>query len=127
MMFGALALAAVAGCAEERGRPGPPALAIQVPPGSTVFSPDTLGFTIRATDPDGLDSITVTFLDSTASIETDFDSDVSRTFHWPVRSGLPAGRVLPLSARATDLKGLAETQTASVTVISRSVVPSSRR
>ena len=127
MTLGALALAAMAGCAEQRGRPGPPALAIEVPPGSTVFSPDTLQFTVHATDPDGLDSVTVTFLDSTASIETNFDSDVSRTLRWPVRSGLAAGRILTLSARATDLKGLAETQTASITVISRSVVPSSRR
>jgi hypothetical protein len=126
-MWGTLALAALAGCAVERGRPGPPAVAIQVPPGSTVFSPDTLQFTVRATDSDGLDSVTVAFLDSTASIETDFNSDISHNFRWPVRSGLPAGRLLMLSARATDLKGLAETQAVTITVISRSVVPSSRR
>ena len=126
-MLGTLAVVTLAGCAEERGRPGPPAIAIEIPPGSTVFSPDTLQFTIKATDPDGLDSVTVTFLDSTASIETNFDPDITRTLRWPVRSGLAAGRRLTLSARATDLKGLAETRTDTITVISRSVVPSSRR
>ena len=123
----ALLLGVVAACTGERGRPGPPALAIQVPPGSTVFSPDTLQFTVQATDPDGLDSVTVMFLDSTSFIDTGFRSEVSHSFRWPVRAGMPAGRVLPIAARATDLKGLAATQTASITVVSRSVATPSRR
>jgi hypothetical protein len=96
-------------------------VAIQVRAGSTVYSPDTLPFTVVASDPDGIDSIAVTFLDSTTSIAIDFRSEVSQSFRWPIPARLQAGRPLTISARATDLKGLEGSRTADVTVISRPV------
>ena len=41
--------------------------------------------------PIGLDSVTVMFLDSTSFIDTGFRSDVTHSFRWPVRAGIPAG------------------------------------
>ncbi len=111
----------------ERGRPGPPAVAIQVRAGSTVFSPDTLPFTVTAIDPDGLDTVSITFLDSTVAIATDFDREFSRSFLWPVPTRIPSGRLLRISARATDLKGLEGNRDADVTVISRANSPVSSR
>src|SRR5436190_23534520 len=91
-----LALAALPACAPDRGRPGPPSIDIAVRAGSTVLSPDTLPFTVTASDSDGLDSLLVTFLDSTVSVQTNFQSQVQQSFRWPVRPGMAAGRLLAL-------------------------------
>ena len=114
-------------CAPDRGRPGPPSINIEVRAGSTVYSPDTLPFTVTATDTDGLDSLLVTFLDSTVSVQTSFQSEAQRSFRWPVRSGMVAGRLLPLSARATDVRGLATVNSVNLTVISRPIPTHFRR
>ena len=111
-------LLALFACAPDRGRPGPPSLNIAVRAGSTVYSPDTLPFSVTATDTDGLDSLLVTFLDSTVSVQTNFQSQVQQSFRWPVRSGMSAGRLLALSARATDVRGLVTVNSVTITVIS---------
>ena len=94
-------------------------MTIEVRAGSTVFSPDTLPFTVSANDPDGLDSLVVTFLDSAVHIAADLRSETTRSFNWPVPSGLTLGRHLTIRARALDVEGLEGLRTADVTVVLR--------
>jgi hypothetical protein len=106
-------------CAPDRGRPGPPSVVIELRAGSTVYSPDSLPFSVTASDTDGLDSLTVNFLDSIAVVPTEYQNQVQRSFRWPVPSRLTTGRVLRLSARATDVRRLETVSTVEITVISR--------
>src|ERR1051326_739893 len=122
-----LILSLLTTCAPDRGRPGPPSINIAVRAGSTVYSPDPLPFTVTASDTDGLDSLLVTFLDSTVSVQTSFESEVQKSFLWPIRPGMVAGRVLALSARATDVRGLVSVNSVNLTVISRPVPTHFRR
>lgn len=109
-----------AGCAPDRLRPGPPRVTIEVPVGSTVFSPDTLPLLVVATDPNGLDSLSVDFLGQTEIVNTFFEAEAEGIFLWPIPPGLLPGTLLTISARAKDLTGQVTTASASVTVIARS-------
>lgn len=116
----ALAAAAVlSACTPERLRPGPPSLAIEVPAGSTVFSPDTLPILIHAQDDNGLDSVTVTVLGETAEVDAFDEVEVLDILTWPIPEGLPAGELIEIQAYAKDLAGERTTITTSVTVIAR--------
>jgi hypothetical protein len=107
-----LALAGLlSGCAPDRYRPGPPSVVIEVRAGNTVYSPDTLPFMVTASDVDALDS--------TTTVETSFQAQVQQSFRWPVPSSIQAGRLLTLSARATDVRGLATVNSVDLTVIPR--------
>lgn len=110
-------LALILGCGGERDRPGPPSILIEVPPGSTVMSPDTLPMAVIAQDPNGLDSVTVSFLDSTVSINTGLNSEVTALLNWPVPGGIAEGTMLTITARARDLVGQLASETTSVTVV----------
>lgn len=107
----------IAACSPHRDRPGPPDLTVSVPPGSTVFSPDTLAIGVIASDPQGLDSVLVQFLDSTVSLQTNFDTKVVGQILWPVPAGLKVGNVLPVVASATDVNGERTVTQTSVTVV----------
>lgn len=120
-------LPCLSACAPDRGRPGPPSVAIEVRAGSTVYSPDTLPFTVTASDTDGLDSLTVTFLDSTAIVQTEYRSEVQQSFRWPVPARLQVGRLLQVQARAVDVRRLETVSSVDVTVISRPVTSLFRR
>ncbi len=106
-----------ASCSPERSRPGPPSISIDVGPGSTVRSPDTLSITVVANDPNGVDSLIVIFLDSTAIVDTDLRTEVFGFLRWPIPEGLDAGTVLTLSVRARDLIGQVAIRKATVTVV----------
>ena len=122
-----LTLAWLSACAPDRGRPGPPSVAIEVRAGSTVYSPDTLPFTVTASDTDGLDSLSVTFLDSTAFVQTEYRSEVQQSFRWPVPGQLQPGRLLRISARATDVRRLETVSSVEITVFLRPAASPFRR
>ena len=119
-IFAAAVLAvAVATCSPDRLRPGPPSVSIEVRQGSTVFTPDTLPILIVATDPNGLETLIVSFLGVAEEIETRDEVEVIGVLSWPIPAGLVPGRLLTIVARATDLTGQATTTEATVTVIER--------
>ena len=114
----ALVLTLVA-CETSRTRPGPPTITIDPPVGSTVFSPDTLDFVVRAQDPDGLDSLAITVLDTTKEFAADFNTESTIEISILVPSGILPGSVIKIYARATDLTGEATLDSATITVIKR--------
>ena len=120
MRFAAFALLVlVAGCETSRTRPGPPTVTIDPPAGSTVFSPDTLDFSVLVQDPDGIDSVIVTVLDTTKGFNADFNTEATVQISILVPSGLTPGTILKILARARDLTGESTLDSASVTVIKR--------
>ena len=120
----AVAAACLDGCISDRLRPGPPSLSIELPPGATVFSPDTLGLAVRAHDDNGLDSVTVTILGRTEEANAFNRVDVVDGFLFPIPEGLIPGQLVEITGYAKDLVGDRTTVTTSVTVIAR---PATRR
>ncbi|HEX9728840.1 MAG TPA: hypothetical protein VGA37_10080 [Gemmatimonadales bacterium] len=118
LMVAAVALVA-GGCSPERLRPGPPRVTLEARAGATVFSPDTLPIAVVASDPNGLDSLTVTILGTTESISTGFDVEVATVLNWVMPDNLPLGDVIPITARARDLTGQSTTVQITVTVVER--------
>lgn len=124
-IFAAAVLAVgVATCSPDRLRPGPPSVSIEVRQGSTVFSPDILPIRIVATDPNGLETLIVSFtgddtLGPAQDIDTEDNVEVIALLSWPIPTGLVPGQLLTIVARATDLTGQATTTEATVTVIER--------
>jgi hypothetical protein len=110
----------VAGCGPDRLRPGPPTLSVELPPGNTVFSPDTLNLVIRASDPNGLDSVTVTILGVTEEVDAFDRTETVGLVRWPIPAGLVPGETVAVRAYAKDLVGERTTVDASVTVVARS-------
>src|SRR5256885_8143954 len=115
----AAVLLLAAACETSRTRPGPPTVTIDPPVGSTVFSPDTLDFTVRAQDPDGLDSVLVTIFDTTKTYNADFNTEAIIQVSVLVPAGLTPGNVIKIFARARDLVGEITLDTATITVIKR--------
>jgi hypothetical protein len=109
----------LAACGTDRLRPGPPSLSIELPPGATVFSPDTLGLVVRAHDENGLDSVTVTILGRTEEADAFNQVDAVDVFLWPIPEGLTPGELVEIRGYAKDLVGDRTTVTTSVTVIAR--------
>lgn len=103
-------------CFADRDRPAPPQLELR-PDRTTVHSPDQLGGTLRAADPDGIDSVWLT-LDGR---EVGLDGLLRQVFETPfsmaVDPGHPAGAALVLRLRARDLAGFSDTVRTTVTVI----------
>ena len=106
--FGAgalLTVLAALACQTDRDRPGPPRLQITLNEDS-VLSPDTISGTLRADDPDGIDSVWLT-VDGGPPLGADglFDESFFATF----RAEIPAGHVLgdrvPLRLTARDISG----------------------
>jgi hypothetical protein len=100
-----LGAAAALACQTDRDRPGPPRLAITLDQDS-VLSPDTLTGSVRADDPDGIDSIWLS-VDSELPLGADglLDPSFLATFRAGIRNGhVPGDRVVvQLSGR--DLSG----------------------
>jgi hypothetical protein len=107
----------LAACRTDRLRPGPPSLSIELPPGATVFSPDTLGLVVRAHDENGLDSVTVTILGRTEEADAFNQVDAVDVFLWPIPEGLTPGELVEIRGYAKDLVGDRTTVTTSVTVV----------
>jgi hypothetical protein len=70
-----------------------------------VSPPDTVTVTLRAVDPDGIDSVWV----SVDSVETGddglFDRDVTARFRFLIGTGKAPGIQLPIVIRARDVAG----------------------
>jgi len=111
----------VAGCLTERPRPAPPTLALSLNK-TTVRSrpnpaPDTLVVTVRAEDPDGIDSVWVQ-LGQEAPLGADglFDPVLEGPFRLIVPSGLGTGTPLPVTVQARDVSGFRSERDTMVTV-----------
>lgn len=108
-----------AACPGERARPGPPTISLEVREGGTVFSPDTLPVVVRATDPNGIETLTVRLLDEVREPETDLRREVIAVVQLAVPGGLPPGSEIEILAHATDLTGQTASTRDTVTVIAR--------
>ncbi len=101
----AAAVAAAAACQTDRDRPGPPRIGITFDVDS-VTSPDTLTGSVRADDPDGIDSLWLS-VDSATPLGA--DGLLRPSFQAPFRAEVPAGHGLgsriPVSLTARDISG----------------------
>ena len=97
--------AAALGCQTDRDRPGPPRLAITLDQDS-VLSPDTLTGSVRADDPDGLDSIWLS-VDSAPPLGADglLDPTFLAPFRAGIRNGHVAGDRIVVQLSGRDLSG----------------------
>lgn len=100
--------AALAGCFEERARPGPPALSLTLNR-TEVQSPDTLGGRLRATDPDGIDSLWLTVDSTRYGFEGFLLDDVEGPFLVPIPAGRPPGIPVSLRLESRDVLGFVAT------------------
>lgn len=98
------AVAALA-CQTDRDRPGPPRLAITLDQDS-VLSPDTLTGSVRADDPDGIDSIWLS-VDSAPPLGADglLDPTFLATFRAGIRNGHVLGDQVVVRLSGRDLSG----------------------
>jgi len=98
------ALAALA-CQISRERPGPPRVSVTIDQDS-VASPDTLTGSLRAEDPDGLDSIWLS-VDSAPPLGEDgqFQQSFIATFRAAIRSGHQPGDRVSVRFWARDISG----------------------
>jgi hypothetical protein len=100
----------LAGCVEDRARPGPPVLSFTLDQ-TTVQSnnpptpPDTLSGRVRADDADGLDSVWVSVDSVEAGEDAGFDRSISFTFRFLIGSGKTAATQVPIRIRARDIAG----------------------
>jgi hypothetical protein len=85
-----LAGLAVGACQVNRDRPGPPRIALTLDQDS-VHSPDTLTGSLRADDPEGIDSIWLS-VDSAPPVGE--DGLLQQTFLATFRAGIRSGHVL---------------------------------
>ncbi len=99
---------ALAGCFEERVRPGPPQLAISLNR-TQVQSPDTLGGRIRATDSDGIDSLWLVVDSLRFGFEGFFLSDIEGPFLVPIPGGRPPGLPVSIRLESRDVLGFVAT------------------
>ncbi len=111
-----------ASCLTERPRPAPPTIAITLDK-TTVQSrnapapPDTLTVTVRAADPDGIDSAWVQ-LDGDPPLGADglLDPVLEGPFRVLVPGGFLQGTTLPVRVRARDVAGFEGERDTSVSV-----------
>jgi hypothetical protein len=76
---------------------------------TTVASPDSLTGQVRATDPDGIDSLWM-FVDTTSyGVEGFFNTVVDGPFNLPVPGGLAGGTPLAVRVEARDILGFKST------------------
>jgi hypothetical protein len=104
-LLSTVAAAAVMACQTDRDRPGPPRVGITLDQDS-VTSPDTFTGTVRANDPDGIDSLWLS-VDSATPLGA--DGLLQPSFQAPFRAEIPAGHVLgdhiPVNLTARDIAG----------------------
>ena len=92
-------------CQTDRERPGPPRLAITLDEDS-VRSPDTLTGSLRANDPDGIDSVWLS-VDSAPPLGADglLEPTFLASFRAAVRNGHVLGDHISVHVSARDLAG----------------------
>lgn len=110
-ILAAWGLCFAASCLSERPRPAPPTVAISLDK-TTVESrdpptpPDTLVVTVRAADPDGIDSVWAQLAgDPPSGADGAFDPLLEGPFRLPVPRGVASGTVLPVRVLARDRAG----------------------
>lgn len=106
----------MAGCIEERPRPGPPVLSI-VFDRLTVQSPDSVTGSVRAEDVDGIDSVWLTVDTARAGEDGFFDAVFASRFSFALQGGLAPGTRIPVRLEARDVGGFSSTLDTAVTVI----------
>ena len=97
--------AATYACQADRDRPGPPQLAIFINQDS-VRSPDTLTGSLRAEDPDGIDSVWLS-VDSAPPLGADglLEPTFLASFRAAVRNGHVLGDRVAVRLTARDITG----------------------
>lgn len=105
MTLALVAGAATYACQADRERPGPPRLAITLNQDS-VRSPDTLSGSLRADDPDGIDSVWLS-VDSAPPLGADglLEPTFLASFRAAVRNGHVLGDHVAVHLTARDLTG----------------------
>lgn len=83
----------------------------------TVFSPDSVTGRVRAEDPDGIDSIWLTFEGETFAADGLLREVLDRAFVLAVDPGLSPGLRLAISLRGRDLAGYSHTIADTVRVV----------
>lgn len=112
----------LAGCVEDRARPGPPALSFTLDQ-TTVRSnnpptpPDTLSGTVIADDPDGLDSVWVSVDSVVAGEDAGFDRRFVTTFRFLIGPGKSTPSEIPVQIRARDIAGFEVSKDTYVVVV----------
>ena len=111
------AVAALANCSPNRTRPGPPRLTVDIPDGTSVFSPDTFVVEVLAVDADGLDSLTVLWGNQLLEFDPGFNIEATASVELFVPQNLAAGTILTVWVRARDVYGQASDEIVSLTVV----------
>jgi hypothetical protein len=117
-----LACGAGGGCYEERGRPGPPQLAITLDR-EAVNSPDVLTGRVHANDRDGIDSLWLVVDTTRYGIDGFLVDDVEGPFTVDIPGGRAPGDMVPLILEARDALGYV----GSLDTFVRIAFPSARR
>ena len=113
---------AAAACYEERGRPGPPQLAITLDR-QQVNSPDVLTGRVHANDRDGIDSLWLVVDTTRYGIDGFLVDDVEGPFTVDIPGGRAPGDLVPLILEARDALGYV----GSLDTFVRIAFPSARR
>jgi hypothetical protein len=79
--------------------------------------PDTLTATVRAEDPDGVDSVWVTVDSVAAGEDGSLDRVFTAQFRFPIGAGKSAGTHVPVQLRARDGAGFQATRDSFVVVV----------
>lgn len=111
--------AALAACDGDRLRPGPPTLVLTGPEAGTVFSPDTIAIGIHASDANGLDSVSVSYLGQVVTISAFAKAEVDDFTFFFIPEGLSPNQQVVITGTAVDLTGQATAEQLSLTVVVR--------
>lgn len=103
LALGALLLAVAAGC-EDRPRPAPPQLHIVITQDSIVTT-DSVEGTLRADDPDGIDSAWLSVDSVTAGVDGLFQPTVQAPFQFAIKPSHGLGEHVPVLLTARDVTG----------------------
>jgi len=120
-----LPLLLLVSCSPSRVRPGPPRLVIDLFQGTTVSSPDTIYMGVHANDPNGLDSVAVSFEGVAQTVYSSVEGNVSAddTVGWIIPAGAAPKTMFWFYGYARDLTGDTTVDSVSVTVISPTPTP----
>lgn len=112
-------------CSPSRVRPGPPRLVIDLFQGTTVSSPDTIYMGVHASDPNGLDSVAVSFEGVAQTVYSSVAGNVAAddTVGWIIPAGAAPNTMFWFYGYARDLTGDITVDSVSVTVVSPAPTP----
>lgn len=116
---------ALLSCSPDRVRPGPPRLTIDLFQGTTVLSPDTIYMGVHASDPNGLDSVAISFQGVAQTVFSSVEGNVSAddTVGWIIPDGASPNSMFWFYGYARDLTGDTTVDSVSVTVVAPPQTP----